>query len=410
MQVLLFLHRLYFFVILNIRNKKTYKMKKIIFLFIISSLISIKGIGLTLSPETEVSILTCAPGNELYSLFGHTAIRINDPRHQIDRVYNYGTFDFSTPHFYLKYARGLLPYQLTVQKFSHFIYNYQLEERTVYAQTIRLDSLEKQRIFDLLEENLLPQNRYYLYNFLFDNCTTRSRDILLKSLPDSVAWNMPDVNKNFWNLLDEYLQASPWVQWGIHTILGQRGNRTATTFQYMFLPDYLMYGLKNARYDGQLLAEPAEVLYQAPEMNLSNSWYGTPLFVFALGCLLLILLLQYVKSRSLLNVISLIFLLLFAKFSTVVLCILAISRIVSPFFTTYGMKAPSITFVNPGTHNSSPICKLYTFTKGFCLMISFTLTPCAFAILYKLSFSFTTYTVPLHEFVCIILGIPSLFL
>ena len=79
MQVLLFLHRLYFFVILNIRNKKTYKMKKIIFLFIISSLISIKGIGLTLSPETEVSILTCAPGNELYSLFGHTAIRINDP-------------------------------------------------------------------------------------------------------------------------------------------------------------------------------------------------------------------------------------------------------------------------------------------------------------------------------------------
>ena len=83
MQVLLFLHRLYFFVILNIRNKKTYKMKKIIFLFIISSLISIKGIGLTLSPETEVSILTCAPGNELYSLFGHTAIRINDPRHQI---------------------------------------------------------------------------------------------------------------------------------------------------------------------------------------------------------------------------------------------------------------------------------------------------------------------------------------
>ena len=88
MQVLLFLHRLYFFVILNIRNKKTYKMKKIIYLLIISSLISIKGIGLTLSPETEVSILTCAPGNELYSLFGHTAIRINDPRHQIDKKNN----------------------------------------------------------------------------------------------------------------------------------------------------------------------------------------------------------------------------------------------------------------------------------------------------------------------------------
>ena len=88
---------------------------------------------------------------------------------------------------------------------------------------------------------------------------------------------MPDVNKNFWNLLDEYLQASLGYNGAYIRSWGKGGNRTATTFQYMFLPDYLMYGLKNARYDGQLLAEPAEVLYQAPEMNLSNSWYGTPL-------------------------------------------------------------------------------------------------------------------------------------
>lgn len=266
--------------------------------------------NISLSPQAEISILTCSPGQELYSLFGHTAIRVHDPLQRIDRVYNYGTFDFSTPHFYLKYAKGLLPYQLSVQKFSHFLYNYEMEGRSVYSQTLQLDAQEKQKLFSLLEENMLPQNRYYLYNFLYDNCTTRSRDILQNSLSDSVSWHLPDTDKSFWNLLDEYLQPSPWVQWGIHTILGQGGNREATTFQYMFLPDYLMYGLENAQYHNRLLAAETEVLYQAPPLETNNPWYQSPTFVFASGVLLLILLMQKFKNNALLNGLSLLFFLI----------------------------------------------------------------------------------------------------
>lgn len=275
---------------------------KIIMIWLVGiCFLSINVSAFTLSKDAEISMLTCSPGSELYSLFGHTAIRVHDPVADYDVVFNYGTFDFQTPHFYLKYAQGLLPYQLTQTSFRNFMYAYQMEERSVYAQTLRLDSLQKQQLFNLLQENYRPENRSYLYNFLFDNCTTRSRDILLKSVPGEVNWQTMDMNKNFWNLLDEYLQTSPWVQWGIHTILGQRGNRKATTFQYMFLPDYLMYGLDSVYYNNQRLAENIKILYQAPEQQIHNPWYKGPAFIFALGVILIIFLLYKSKSLLFLN-------------------------------------------------------------------------------------------------------------
>lgn len=276
--------------------------------FILSSLciflFRFSGSAFTLSEEAEISILTCSPGTELYSLFGHTGIRVYDPRHDTDIVFNYGTFDFQTPHFYLKYAWGLLPYQLTVSSYPGFLRSYKEDNRSVYVQKLRLDSVQKQQMFDSLLENYRPENRSYLYNFLYDNCTTRSRDILLKSLPRSVEWKMPDADKSFWKLLDEYLSASPWVQWGIHTILGQGGNRKATVFQYMFLPDYLMYGLNTARYNGQRLAGDAEVVYRATDSGKRTPWYFAPWFVFLAGVLVVVLLLHCYQSVGLLRTVS----------------------------------------------------------------------------------------------------------
>lgn len=280
-------------------------MKTLVTLLIsVICLLPLPGKAFQLSNEAEISILTCSPGKELYSLFGHTAIRVRDPKAGMDEVFNYGTFDFDTPHFYLKFAQGLLPYQLSTSSFQHFMYTYQLEERSVYSQRLLLDSLQKQQLFDLLLENYRPENRSYLYNFLFDNCTTRARDIIAQSLQNSqVEWNTPDLDKNFWNLLDEYLGASPWVQWGIHTILGQRGNRTATPYQYMFLPDYLMYGLNTATIDHKHLAEKAQLLYEAPEQDNATPWYFAPLFIFGIGALLLIILLWKSRGNALLNTV-----------------------------------------------------------------------------------------------------------
>lgn len=280
-------------------------MKTLITLLIsVVCLLPLPGKAFQLSNEAEISILTCSPGKELYSLFGHTAIRVQDPKANLDEVFNYGTFDFDTPYFYLKFAQGLLTYQLSATSFHNFMLSYQMEERSVYSQRLRLDSLQKQQLFDLLLENYRPENRSYLYNFLFDNCTTRARDIIAQSLQNSqVEWNTPDLDKNFWNLLDEYLAVSPWVQWGIHTILGQRGNRTATPYQYMFLPDYLMYGLNTATIDHKHLAEKAQLLYEAPEQDNATPWYFAPLFIFGIGALLLIILLWKSRGNALLNTV-----------------------------------------------------------------------------------------------------------
>lgn len=316
-------------------------MKKLILLFVCLACLGAKGKAFTLSNDAEISILTCSPGAELYSLFGHTAIRVHDPIAKYDKVFNYGTFDFNTPHFYLKYAQGLLPYQLSQGSFPLFLYAYQEEGRSVYSQTLKLDSLQKQTLFNLILENYQPENRSYLYNFLFDNCTTRTRDILMKSISSDVEWHLPDSDKNFWNLLDEYLQASPWVQWGIHTILGQRGNREATPFQYMFLPDYLMYGLNTARVGDQRLADDAELLYQAPAPIIANPWYQHPLFVFAISVVLVIFLIYKFKSMILLNSVTFIMFL----FTGILGCLIVFLG----GFTAHPITAPNwnILWANP---------------------------------------------------------------
>ena len=276
----------------------------IILLFFFTTNISA---SIKLSKDATISILTCAPGNELYSLFGHTGIRVVDEPNNIDVVFNYGTFNFATQGFYLKFARGLLPYQLSCSEFRHFLTSYIYDERSVYSQTLNLDSIQKQRMIDLLIENYQPANREYLYNFLYDNCSTRIRDIIEKSTDAPISWIAQPSNKSFWNLLDEYLSRSPWIQWGIHTILGSPATSTATIHEQMFLPDYLMFHLDSALYNKVPLVQPIETIYEAPKRDFSTPWYFSPFFVFTICTLALILLLQKIKKRCLLKTIATLF-------------------------------------------------------------------------------------------------------
>lgn len=278
---------------------------KIFTLFaLLMCLLSLNTSAIKLSKDATISVLTFAPGNELYSLFGHTGIRIIDDANRLDIVFNYGTFDFDTQGFYLKFAQGLLPYQLSCSDYDRLEAVYRMEERSIYSQTLNLDSIQKQRLMDLLLENYQPQNRSYLYNFLYDNCSTRVRDILEKGMNDNITWTAQPSEKSLWNLLDEYLCRSPWTQWGIHTILGSPATVTATIREQMFLPDYLMFRLDSAVYNGSPVAQPIEVLYQSPEHDFGTPWYLSPFFIFAICTLGLILLLQKNRSRRLLKAIA----------------------------------------------------------------------------------------------------------
>ena len=331
---------------------------KTLLILLLALFLQLPGRAFTLSNQAQISILTCSPGAELYSLFGHTAIRIHDPLHQYDEVFNYGTFDFQTPNFYLKYAQGLLPYQLSTIPFRYFMYSYQMEQRSVYSQTLKLDSIQRQKLFDLLLENHQITNRYYLYNFLFDNCTTRARDILQKSLPNTITWNTPNHQKSFWNLLDEYLQASPWVHWGIHTILGQRGNQEATPFQYMFLPDYLMQALTTAQYEETEMASPRQTLYSAPTIPQQHPWYTSPTCIFISCTILLMSIIEYSKNKKWLNIIT-----VFLFFSTGIIGLLIVFL---GAFTAHPITAPNwnILWANPLNFIIWPFLFTKKMTKG----------------------------------------------
>jgi hypothetical protein len=241
------------------------------------------------SSHSTISILTCAPGDELYSLFGHTAIRIKDTTQHKDVVFNYGTFDFNTPNFYLKFMRGELNYLLSVSNYKAFIREYRYHRRSVVEQTLNLTPEEIENIIYALMVNSQPQNREYLYHFFYDNCATRIRDVVADNLNGDVhfpALTDSLINMTYRDAINNYLTTRQWIQLGLNIILGQPTDEVLSPLTIQFLPDYLHDQFGTAtKADGVSLVESTDQLlnYQ-PQKNKNNI---SPAFVFW-GLLLLL--------------------------------------------------------------------------------------------------------------------------
>ena len=209
-------------------------------LFIIHYSLSINVTAQQLSPSARVSIITVAPGNELYSSFGHTTIHVADPATGLDRNYNYGTFDFRTDNFYVKFLRGTLPYTLYVGDINREMYYWQYENRGVREQYINFSPEQKQRLFDLLEENYRPENRFYPYRFYYDNCSTRPRDMLAKATGGNLIFqNALDSTKTFRQWMNDYLGEKPWERFGMNLAIGYPADEQAGALRAMYLPNNL---------------------------------------------------------------------------------------------------------------------------------------------------------------------------
>ena len=176
------------------------------------------------SCHLRVSLLTCTPGEELYSTFGHSAVRITDSVSNSDIVYNYGTFNFDEPGFYTKFIRGKLSFYLSTDDFDSFKYSYQQENRGITEQVLNLTCTEKYNMLMLLQANLMGQNRFYKYDFTFDNCTTRLRDLLEKTADSPVHFGeVLQTKSTFRDLIYEYLDYNDkqWSKLGIDILLGK---------------------------------------------------------------------------------------------------------------------------------------------------------------------------------------------
>ncbi|MBQ0016450.1 MAG: DUF4105 domain-containing protein, partial [Bacteroidales bacterium] len=222
----------------------------------------------SLDSSAYAAVITCGAGDDFYTTFGHSAIRICDSVLGLDLVYNYGTFDFDQPHFYWTFVCGNLDYCLSRTSYSNFLSEYVFEGREVVQQRLRLSNQELNNLFVLLETNYLPMYRYYRYDFFSDNCATRVRDIVSSSLSHRTLFVESDVENgmSYRQLLTAATGAPlAWWQFGIDLLLGVRCDHRCSNMEYMFSPVELMTQL-----DTTCMQEAGIPLADAPELLLSN--------------------------------------------------------------------------------------------------------------------------------------------
>lgn len=250
---------------------------------------------ITLSDSARISLLTCSPGHdELYSIFGHTGIRVTDYKQGFDVVFNYGTFNFNRPGFYLNFCRGLLYFMVAIDRFDDFRGQYIYEQRSIYEQELLLSTASKQQMFAFLLNNTQPENCEYNYDFLFDNCATRVRDVFEKYSGHNFKTDYSAFpQKSFRDLIDDYSAAHPWYQFGMGILIGLPVDRQATPREQCFLPDYLSEAVAHTTVEGHPLAKPRQLILDAPA-SPETSFAVTPNMVF-IGLLLLALMITWLE-------------------------------------------------------------------------------------------------------------------
>ncbi len=234
---------------------------------------------ITLSKEAKASVLTCGTSNEIYALFGHTAIRINDKPNGIDVVYNYGAFDFSTTNFALKFVKGNLHYFAVANSYTDFIANYTYEKRSVYEQELNLSGVQIQQLFYNLNQSLLLENREYIYKFIDQNCTSMAVDVLNRSLNQSLIVKKGDTNQTYRTILFPYFDNHFYEQLGTSIIFGTKTDQPGTA---IFLPFELQKSLNQIKLNQHPIVKETKTLLEfAPEPNYSwwNNWYTYLLFL-----------------------------------------------------------------------------------------------------------------------------------
>ena len=280
-------------------------MKKSFFRFLCISILAflqVTNAAAQDSSRIRISLLTCTPGEELYATFGHSAIRIIDSNSVTDHVYNFGTFNFDDAGFYLKFTRGQLKYYVNVEQFGDFNYSYVAENRGITEQVLNFTAAEKITIHRALIENIKEENKFYMYDFFYDNCTTRLRDIIVKyHHPSPVLPAVMPTTYTFRNAIHQYLDNNHkyWSKFGIDILLGAPTDAVMTNAQQQFLPENLMKALDSTKNTD--IVSSSKNLYVLGETNSKPSLF-TPLVLFS-SLLLSFILLSFLKTNVAQNIL-----------------------------------------------------------------------------------------------------------
>ena len=258
------------------------KAKLLILCFLMFSQITLGQLQY-LSEQAEISVLTIAPGTSLNDAFGHSGFRVKDTT-GLDVVFNYGVYDFEAPHFYLKFAQGKLDYLMGANRFTDFYTNYVEENRSIEEQVLNLTQKEKQALYNYLLNNYKPENRRYKYDFFYDNCATRIKDVVLLNVSQPIIFNTPEgyTPKTFRSLIQEKLHWNSWGSLGIDIALGAVIDKQATPEEQMFLPEKIARFFEVAKVGkDRALIKSDQVLFQQQESPQTQGFWS-PLLVLGL--------------------------------------------------------------------------------------------------------------------------------
>lgn len=253
-----------------------------------------------LSSQSEISVLTIGPGASLNDSFGHSGYRVNDPINGIDVVFNYGVYDFNTPNFYTKFAQGKLNYKIGLNYFEDFFESYVSQNRWIKEQVLNLTPSEKQEIFDYLSTNLKPENRDYLYDFFYDNCATKIKDVVAIVLKDRLEFKEPEgfQPETFRTLIQNQLHKNSWGSLGIDIALGSVIDQKATAEEHMFLPEFIYAFFESATLNAsEKLVKQPNLLFENRNTKKSNNFVTSPWMILG-GISFLILLITFFDYKK----------------------------------------------------------------------------------------------------------------
>src|SRR6478752_9018225 len=224
--------------------------KTLLYILLLGFIYNSYSQDVVLTKNAHVSVLTCGTGNESYSLFGHTAIRVSDIDNNLDVVYNYGAFDFDTPNFVLQFTKGDLNYFIVNNRYEDFINQYNYEKRDVYEQELNIPLALKQKLFDNLYQSLLSDERLYQYKFIDNNCTSKVVDVINKTLGSKVIIKKIDTDQTYRSILFPYFDNHFYEKLGSSIVFGTKVDQMGTK---IFLPYELQKSLNLIQYQGHPL-------------------------------------------------------------------------------------------------------------------------------------------------------------
>lgn len=265
----------------------------IVLTFILSVVNATVGAQSMTNPDRiQISLLTCSPGKEVWAQYGHTAIRYYDKESGEDLAINYGIFSLDQTYFIPRFVLGMTDYRMGVQPMDMFLAQYSYEGRGVVEQVLNLSAEDKEVIYKALQENMKPENVVYRYNYFFDNCTTRARDMLVNHLHGKVVYPPAKEDATFRSMIHKWNNKYEWSQFGEDLLLGVNADRKTTKSEQQFLPENLRSDFDKARYNGKPLVKETNVLLDAETEVAEPAFPLSPLsiaLIFAVISLVMML-------------------------------------------------------------------------------------------------------------------------